>query len=239
MTKRKPRRKTAAASRKGGLGQVGWVWWTAGALAVGWIAFDANRAAIERHVPQLARLARPGGEAEIPRRAAAPERQPTRAAPPVRQAPSTPAPARVPAAVPKAPVPKATVPEERPVRTAAIAPAAPQPRPMAAATPSPARETEAVRIVSGSALATRQPMPLRREPSAGAPVWMVLDAGRPLRVTRRQGDWALVQSGIFTGWVAASAVAAPRPVGTVMPALAAARSGRGGPVPEAAIPGTR
>jgi hypothetical protein len=74
---------------------------------------------------------------------------------------------------------------------------------------------------------------------------MVLDAGRPLRVTRREGHFARVESGIFTGWVEAAVVpdaaapsAAPVPArATTMPTLAAADARRGGPVPSASVPG--
>ncbi|MFD2238315.1 SH3 domain-containing protein, partial [Aureimonas populi] len=88
----------------------------------------------------------------------------------------------------------------------------------------------------GSLTVTRASAPLRREPSAGAPVWVTLEAGRPLRVTGRQGAWRRVESGIFTGWIDAGLVetrtrpeAAPR-------RAAAAQPQRGQPVPPGAIP---
>lgn len=252
MTQRKPRSRKGAKPRSAAARRVGPVWWGLGILAVGWIAFDANRALVERHVPQVAALERmlTGAKPPAPaRRDAAPKRaaetavgvERPRAAEPRAADPRPGEPQlaalRPPAANP--PPPRAAVPDARP------APAAPASAPAARSPVAvPARVERAAPAGEGR-FVTRSPTPLRRAPSAGAPAWMVLDAGRPLRVTRREGSFARVESGIFTGWVEAAVVpeaaapsAAPVPArATTMPTLAAADARRGGPVPSASVPG--
>ncbi|MBB3936265.1 SH3 domain-containing protein [Aureimonas phyllosphaerae] len=249
MTQRKPRSRKGAKPRAPAGRRVGPVWWGLGILAVGWIAFDANRAVVERHVPQVAALERMLTEANAPataHRDAAPRRpavtpaavdRPRSAeprAPEARQAALRP-----PAANP--PPPRAAVPDARPASAAA----APAPAPAARTPVAVPAKVERAAPAGDGRFVTRSPTPLRRSPSAGAPAWMVLDAGRPLRVTRREGGFARVESGIFTGWVDAAVVpeavtpsAAPAPVrSTTMPTLAAADARRGGPVPAASVPG--
>lgn len=246
MTKRKPRsRKSAAAASP--RRRVGPLWWGAGLLALGWIAFDANRPVVERHLPALAALRLPWEAAPAPpaRRVAASER--TAAPRPASPRPAAarskeaerPAEPRQAALRPPASPMKPGVPETRPAHPAP-APARPVAAPSQAAAPTAAP--------SGAGLVTRAPVPLRRAPQAGAPVWMVLDAGRPLRVTRREGAFARVESGIFTGWVDAAVLppAAAPPAGasapatrSTMPTLAAAGARRAGPTPAAGVPGAR
>ncbi|WP_279483175.1 SH3 domain-containing protein [Aureimonas sp. SK2] len=255
MPQRKPRsRKASAASSRAraGSGRVGPLWWGAGILALGWIAFDANRPLVERHVPQLADLRMPWQAPEP-----APARRETPRAAPVREAAERPAarPASPrPAAKPQQPEAPRTAALRAPVPPAVVKPAVVKPVVPVAA---PRRGEEApgrpaapaagvVRALptTGSSFTTQGPTPLRRAPSAGSPVWMVLDAGRPLRVTRREGGFARVESGIFTGWVEAAVVpeaatappaAVPARAGT-MPTLAAAAARRAGPVPTASVP---
>ncbi|KQQ89636.1 SH3 domain-containing protein [Aureimonas sp. Leaf324] len=251
MTQRKPRSRKGAKPSAAAARRVGPVWWGLGILAVGWIAFDANRAVVERHVPQVAALERmlTGAKPPAPaRRDAAPKRA---AEPPVaverpraaepRAADPRQAALRPPAANPLPP--RAAVPDARP---ASAAPAsAPAPTPAARSAVAVSARVERAAPAGEGRFVTRSPTPLRRAPSAGAPAWMVLDAGRPLRVTRREGHFARVESGIFTGWVEAAVVpdaaapsAAPVPArATTMPTLAAADARRGGPVPSASVPG--
>lgn len=251
MTQRKPRSRKGAKPRSAAARRVGPVWWGLGILAVGWIAFDANRAVVERHVPQVAALERmlTGGTTPAPaRRDAAPKRpavtpgavERARPAEPraVEPRPTEPRQTalRPPAANPLPP--RAAVPDARPVS------AAPVPAPAARVPVAVPTKVERAAPAGEGRFVTRSPTPLRRAPSAGAPAWMVLEAGRPLRVTRREGGFARVESGIFTGWVEAAVVpeaapsAAPAPLrATTMPTLAAADARRGGPVPAAAVPG--
>ncbi|RIY02739.1 hypothetical protein D3218_05140 [Aureimonas flava] len=259
MAQRKPRSRKAAAPRRGAARhRVGPLWWGAGLLALGWIALDANRPMMERHVPQLAMLRLPWDAAETPpaRQPAAPRRvaavpDPARAAArpaeprQIEPRKAEPRQAAVPA---RTAVPDARPPRPVPASASASAPAQGQaPAPASASTPaSPPPAASAA--PAGAHLVTRAPVPLRRAPRAGAPVWMVLDPGRPLRVTRREGGFARVESGIFTGWVDASVLPAPatretpRPSAqpaprAAMPTLAAAAARPAAPVPVAGVPG--
>lgn len=237
--KPRPRKGKSAAARSGSRrGGIGLLWWGAGALAIGWIAFDANRPAVERHWPQIAAIRLPWDEAPKARpaaRPAAPAHPSAAAADPVRRliatsTPSKPAPERAAdtrqaALRAPAPTPKSALPEARPARPAPVV-------------PMPARVQPAAPGAGG--LVTRSALPLRRAPEAGAPAWMVLEPGRPLRVTARQGGFARVESGIFTGWVEADLVSPAVPAArtatrSTMPVLAAG-SGRAGPVPTASVP---
>lgn len=247
MTQRKPRSRKGAKPRSAAGRRVGPVWWGLGILAVGWIAFDANRAVVERHVPQVAALermltgAKPPATAHrnaVPKR---PSETPAAVERPRSAEPRAPearqAALRPPTANPLPP--RAAVPDARP------ASAVPAPAPAARTPVAVPTKVERAAPAGDGRFVTRSPTPLRRAPSAGAPAWMVLDAGRPLRVTRREGGFARVESGIFTGWVEATVVpeaaapsVAPAPLrATTMPTLAAADARRGGPVPAASVPG--
>ena len=172
MTKRKPRRKAPKKAQR----SIGWLWWTAGLLSIGWIAFDANRAAILTAVPQLTALT-----AEPQARVASSEEPPS----PAVQARS--------AQIPTAEKPAVSV-TPPPTRIAAVT------RDRAPAEVVPTQRPGARRQAAAGTV-TRRATPLLREPSRDAPVWVTLEAGRPVRITARDGEWRRVETGIFTGWI--------------------------------------
>ncbi|WP_185984545.1 SH3 domain-containing protein [Aureimonas mangrovi] len=210
MSQRKPRRnapaRKAPARRKATRQPVSFVWWVLGAAAVGWIAYDANRDFVDRHAPMLT-AALPWSAPE-PARQAARQPEPQRAAA-ERPAPSAPRQTEASRAAPRPPAPVApasTATREAPVRTAAMTPVRPEQR--------PARQAATNRT---GAPTTARRAPMRRAPEADAPVWVTLEAGVPLRISERKGNWRRVEAGIFTGWIEAEAIASAAPAAAAAP----------------------
>lgn len=133
--------------------------------------------------------------------------------------------AQVQAARPTEPAPARAAKGESEPRPAAVPRQAerPAPRPPAPVPAAPARPATAstpVTSASSGGFVTARRAPVRTTPKSGAPVFVILEKGRPLRVTAREGDWRRVEAGIFSGWVEAADLApqsgaragAPRPV---------------------------
>jgi cytoskeletal protein RodZ len=248
MTKRKPSRKAPPKPQR----RIGWVWWAMGLVAIGGIALEPQRAALSRYAPSLASLlgdpqSRPAPRAQASATPASARERAERTgsttpvlpvARPERSAVSS---TSRPASSPPQRVASLAAPSPR---TASLAP----PPPVAAAVPTRRESNVAARpsaAVGASVPAaatpaagrgvTRERTSLYREPSAAAPVWVTLEAGRPFRITGRDGSWRRVEAGIFTGWIKAETVAAPAP-----PTRAAEAQPRTShPVPRGAIPEAR